>query len=225
MKSFEILRKNSEPPKWDDMGVPGEARKAFAISMCGWIESDAHGFWNEPESRDGHCDPEKFAISIASRLSALSDFYNGNSTQSPIEDMMAGALLWVYQDWAGFPQADYLSGPADHKEVHGPSEQLEYYLTSQAPIAGYRVDFLLWFALKNHVAGVAIECDGHDFHEKTKEQAAADKKRDRQILAAGFPVMRFSGSEIFRDALGCAQQVSGVLSESLHRVSKDGGLY
>jgi hypothetical protein len=36
--------------------------------------------------------------------------------------------------------------------------------------------------------------------------------------------MRFSGREIFQDAVGCAEQVRGVLSEILFRVSKDGGL-
>ena len=33
-----------------------------------------------------------------------------------------------------------------------------------------------------------MECDGHDFHERTKEQASSDKKRDRSLQAAGFLV-------------------------------------
>lgn len=44
---------------------------------------------------------------------------------------------------------------------------------------------------------LAIELDGHDFHERTKEQARRDKKRDRDLSALGFPVARFTGSEIF----------------------------
>lgn len=43
---------------------------------------------------------------------------------------------------------------------------------------------------------VAIECDGHDFHEKTKEQAAKDKKRDREFQKLGYVILRYTGSEI-----------------------------
>ncbi|MEM1085859.1 MAG: DUF559 domain-containing protein [Verrucomicrobiota bacterium] len=46
---------------------------------------------------------------------------------------------------------------------------------------------------------IAVECDGHNFHEKTPAQAAKDKRRDRFLLQNGYPVMRFTGSEIYRD--------------------------
>ena len=46
----------------------------------------------------------------------------------------------------------------------------------------------------------AIECDGHEFHEKTKEQAARDKKRDNIIQSQGWKIFRFTGSEIWHDA-------------------------
>lgn len=54
---------------------------------------------------------------------------------------------------------------------------------------------------------VAIECDGHDFHEKTKEQAARDKQRDRDLQSIGWAVARFTGSEIFKNAPAAAEQV------------------
>ena len=44
-----------------------------------------------------------------------------------------------------------------------------------------------------------VECDGHDFHERTKEQAERDRSKDRAIQAAGIPVLRFTGREIWRD--------------------------
>lgn len=46
------------------------------------------------------------------------------------------------------------------------------------------------------------------------------ERRNRDLLAAGFPVMRFTGSEIFKDPLACAEQVREVASETLFRVSK-----
>jgi very-short-patch-repair endonuclease len=64
---------------------------------------------------------------------------------------------------------------------------------------------------------VAIECDGHDFHEKTKEQARKDKRRDRVFLAEGLPVLRFTGSEIHRDPTAIAKEVGEVLLAELKR--------
>lgn len=56
-----------------------------------------------------------------------------------------------------------------------------------------------YFAHQPHVV-LAIECDGHDFHEKTKEQARRDKSRDRLLMANGIHTIRFTGSEVFRRA-------------------------
>jgi len=49
-----------------------------------------------------------------------------------------------------------------------------------------------------------LECDGHAFHEKTKYQAARDKRRDRALQSLGYKVFRFTGSEIYNDAISCA---------------------
>lgn len=81
----------------------------------------------------------------------------------------------------------------------------------------YRVDFQIWFGpqeLSNqgHYRKVpqpklAVELDGHDFHERTKEQVVYRNQRDRDLLAAGWTVLHFSGSELYRDPLQCATQV------------------
>ena len=54
---------------------------------------------------------------------------------------------------------------------------------------------------------LAIELDGHDFHERTKEQAQRDKARDRALTEAGYRVLRFTGSEVWRDAGKCVDEV------------------
>jgi very-short-patch-repair endonuclease len=66
----------------------------------------------------------------------------------------------------------------------------------------YRVDFLAWFDYGD--AFVAIECDGHDWHDRTKQQASADRARDRALLRLGVTTIRFTGSDIFHDADACA---------------------
>lgn len=71
----------------------------------------------------------------------------------------------------------------------------------QCPIGKYTVDFLIdnYYSMKmKRTIPLVIECDGHDFHERTKEQAQHDKKRDRNIQSDGFLVFRFTGSEIWK---------------------------
>lgn len=54
---------------------------------------------------------------------------------------------------------------------------------------------------------IIIECDGHDFHEKTKQQASRDKKRDRDLTTLGYAIYRFTGSEIFKNPSRCFDEV------------------
>jgi hypothetical protein len=54
---------------------------------------------------------------------------------------------------------------------------------------------------------IAIEVDGHDYHERTKEQARRDRSRDRVLQAAGYVVMRFTGSELWANPMKCADEV------------------
>lgn len=77
----------------------------------------------------------------------------------------------------------------------------------QLEVGPYRADIVL-FDLKRSTSemqyALVIECDGHDFHERTKEQAAYDRSRDRDMQLAGYEVIRFTGHEINRDAYACA---------------------
>lgn len=59
----------------------------------------------------------------------------------------------------------------------------------------------------NCVSKVCIEVDGHDFHEATKEQAQRDKSRDRYLQAMGWKVVRFTGSEVSRNAWQCVEDL------------------
>lgn len=77
----------------------------------------------------------------------------------------------------------------------------------QAPVGKYAADLLLCLGQKR----VVVECDGHDFHERTPEQAERDKSRDRFMVAQGLTVMRFTGRELTRDAGKCAQEVLSFL--------------
>ena len=89
-------------------------------------------------------------------------------------------------------------------------------LTKQAEIycdnKKYRVDFLLELAFKKlgryeKVLKLVIECDGHEFHEKTKEQVKRDNERARNIQKEGYEILRFSGSEIHSNPTKCVLEI------------------
>jgi very-short-patch-repair endonuclease len=70
----------------------------------------------------------------------------------------------------------------------------------------YRTDFLV------RTSGVmpfalAVECDGAAFHDEKESQVIRDRRRDRDFLQQAFVPIRFSGSEIWRDCVGCALEV------------------
>lgn len=56
-------------------------------------------------------------------------------------------------------------------------------------------------------AGIVVELDGHDFHERTKQQVRARNHKDRLIQGLGLAVCHFSGSEIVGDPDACVASV------------------
>ncbi|MBF0502792.1 MAG: DUF559 domain-containing protein [Candidatus Riflebacteria bacterium] len=114
-----------------------------------------------------------------------------------------------------------------------------FIIKPQYELSGYRCDFLIEYAstepdferpvktaggleipgFKKLRTSVIVECDGHDFHEKTKHQAARDKKRDRNIQSTGFHILRFTGSEIWKSPVGCAQEVIEFLQATINKIA------
>jgi len=130
-----------------------------------------------------------------------------------------------------------LYGPCDdHIECESPIEAILYQalgivnrlsyprlvlsVHTQHKIGNFRVDFLINAReehefrneKKSFAASVIVECDGHDFHEKTKEQALRDKSRDRALQQFGHKVFHFTGSEIWNDPFTCAIEILEFLS-------------
>lgn len=90
---------------------------------------------------------------------------------------------------------------------------LSLIVCPQFQIGDYRVDFLI-HAMDMKKSGekrvwrsLVVECDGHQFHERTKEQAAKDRSRDRWLTGKDFDVFRFTGSELWKDPWACAEQI------------------
>jgi very-short-patch-repair endonuclease len=95
----------------------------------------------------------------------------------------------------------------------GPWAVSTLLIRPQAVMESRRVDFLIhaldWRDMDDlKWRKLIVECDGHDFHEKTKEQVRRDRSRDRQALMDGYDCFRFTGSEIWNDPWGCAEQIT-----------------
>lgn len=70
-------------------------------------------------------------------------------------------------------------------------------------------DYLSWLLFGNKIKNpsykLVIECDGYEFHQKTKEQVQKDNERELALKMAGYDVLRFSGTQIFNNPLKCAE--------------------
>lgn len=81
--------------------------------------------------------------------------------------------------------------------------QSGWTLRVQELVGPYRADILV--VLEN--VRIVVECDGHAFHERTREQSTRDKRRDRFFAEQAYTVLRFTGSEIWADPVACAEDV------------------
>lgn len=124
------------------------------------------------------------------------------AVQSPIEQKMGLAL--IAHPLAAMP---FISVGSQLPEA----KRAGLFIIPQLRIGSYRADLAIVMQSDGYSLRIVVECDGHEFHQKTKEQAAHDKKRDRYFLDHEWPVMRFTGSEIHRDADACADQAMAFL--------------
>lgn len=163
------------------------------------------------------------AAAEAAADEVFSSFEDSPYGESPIEHIFHAALaayvnyvsgcsdlsLWYMkkgtrpEDRVGEPDCEFVN------------EQFSsvVWVGSQTPVGSYKADFTLtirsWRDEKWRT--LVIECDGHDFHERTKQQAAHDRSRDRWMIENGYTVFRFTGSELYRDPIKCAAQAFDML--------------
>lgn len=95
-----------------------------------------------------------------------------------------------------------------------PYDYWHYSLEPQAEIeAGgkrYRADFFFDASAEiwpSNPFKLVIECDGHDYHHASKEQVQKDYERETNLKMAGYDVLRFTGSQIYKDPIGCAKTI------------------
>lgn len=123
----------------------------------------------------------------------LTAYFPCSQTESPVESLL----------WAGWEMMKHrLMLPPEGVRV-----------TPQQKLGKYRADFVFLVTNKDgKPKSLVVEVDGHDFHERTKDQAARDRSRDRWMAENGYDVMRFTGSEVWANPFACAIEIA----ERLH---------
>jgi very-short-patch-repair endonuclease len=149
------------------------------------------------------------------------------SCHSPIERLLIEPLLVVGH--SQFDTVSYrVSGREDgrHPLVHGRHLSIE----PQASLKSTRPDFLLRYQGQRFVrritpqgevrerfvleeARMVIECDGYEFHERTRAQVERDRRRDRDLQADGYLVFRFPWSELMDNPYRCVVSALTTLVE------------
>lgn len=142
---------------------------------------------------------------------------------TPIEKLFFAALhLRTGYDWTEAGHILSSPGIVGRREnfESGPGAYSRPLLVEpQAQMPWGRVDFLI--AFYGSRSGyedwswhfLVVECDGHEWHDRTKEQASKDRERDREAQLAGYTVFRFTGRDLWRDAYGCACKVIDWVSQ------------
>lgn len=153
--------------------------------------------WSTLESVQEHIN--RAAMYVAGRQADFHTRWLSNSMmESPIE-----AAFWVW--WSALAHAGDIDG--DYVTLR-PQSDVECVIAKRR----YRLDFELCpkdgFRERAQALGMslprfAVELDGHDYHERTREQVTQRNQRDRDLQADGWTVLHYSGSELFRDPEGC----------------------
>ncbi|MCH7888701.1 MAG: DUF559 domain-containing protein [Proteobacteria bacterium] len=135
--------------------------------------------------------------------------------ESPIEQQLGGYLLCVSDGYTEVT-ADFLPGAF-------PDPDFGTYFRCQQELYGYRSDFVFKLNFFGDWKLLNVECDGHPFHERSKEQAANDRRRDRLLEFKGIRVIRFAGTEIYNSPRKCAAEVEAILSVTMRDLLAEHG--
>lgn len=112
---------------------------------------------------------------------------------------------WLKPQAARTPKKGRCQSPAELAFWHVASLLLPG-LVRQFHIAGTRYHFD--FALPEKMIGVEI--DGYQWHS-SRQQRQHDSQRDRILQAMGWKVLRFTASEVTRNADDCAKEVFDII--------------
>lgn len=170
--------------------APAAVLSRIAATKIGWEHQPVLRTLGQVYGTTVLSEREELAVDLAEK-SAEEIF---SLCDSPIEELMlahlANRLVFIGHELSW-------EKPKLKCERDGP------VITAQAPVGGFVLDFLVEHRGKRF----AIECDGHEYHDRTRQQVAKDKQRDRRVICHGVETLRFSGSEIWNNGIGCSWEI------------------
>lgn len=122
--------------------------------------------------------------------------------ESPIETVLYNCLImmqFIMENESGNDYRDdffvYLNIDPQHEieRKNGKKYRVDFYIDHDCLVEGKK--------------GIVVECDGHDFHEKTKEQVIKRNERDLELKTMGYDVLHYSGSQIYNNPMKCAREI------------------
>ncbi|WP_378210037.1 endonuclease domain-containing protein [Anoxybacteroides rupiense] len=162
-----------------------------------YYEAETEKTWNGLSDRVKQ-EIESILLSYKRHLTHIT-----SKCESPIEQLLLIRLLEMWE----YKVSDFRSFDKDADIRIFAQKDVEYKRKK------YRVDIVIEVNFQGKKYLFAIECDGHEFHERTKEQALRDKKRQRELTAMGYCVIRFAGSEIWESPFRAAREVFDLIEE------------
>lgn len=206
---------NFKPHEQPDRRPTVAARCLFAIRSCdvffAWLEPTAYGTLVEIG----------FAKACGARIVIGRPMLDNIKNDLWFAEQMANEIVYADSPLEAVRKA--LAGMSDlsRMKCESPIEEAmcdALRRAGTAPFAAfnqhqegaYRLDFALIHP--DGIRKINVEVDGHDFHEKTKEQARSDKARDRALTLCGWRILRFTGSEVHRDVGACVAQVKALIA-------------
>jgi very-short-patch-repair endonuclease len=140
--------------------------------------------------------------------------------ESPIEFMLGLALFDelsnLYAEWRCWIYSR-LDFSANSQALHQRRDVLIIVPQLNIPDVGH-VDFAIFdpqISVQNPL--VVVECDGHEFHDRTSDQASEDRRRDRVLQWLGFPLLRFTGTDVVRNKIVVAREIAAFVAQKLNQ--------
>lgn len=152
-----------------------------------------------------------FEESVNKEVSKILEYYSQelilglDETKSPVERMY---LVWINYERVYYGLGDdvFVNLVPQYKVIKG---KKSFYIDFCFEVIDY-------YPIKEPLLKLFVEIDGHDFHEKTKEQVKLDKQRERMLADECDALIRFSGSEIFNDPRGCVHETMRILRKKFN---------
>jgi very-short-patch-repair endonuclease len=128
-----------------------------------------------------------------------------DKTESPMERKLLETIFNKYP--GSFYDSFYEFTPQGNLTL-----EIEPQYKVNTPSGNYRLDFLVR-ANKSKIWMFAIEIDGKDYHNSTK-QINRDYEREKILMGSGFIILRFSGQDIYHNC-------SLVVTKIIHAVQME----